>query len=252
MKIAARSHVGKVREQNEDSFYIDEKDQSVFIVADGMGGHQAGEIASNMAVETAASLLKERVSSNDHVTHELLMEWLEEILDKTNEQVYKKSFEDEKYFGMGTTLVMAVLVDQKAYIANVGDSRAYLLKENKMVQITKDHTLVQALVDEGTITQAEARVHPKRNILTRALGTNRVMQADVYTVDHMEDGTILMMCTDGLTGAVKDDEINRILNVSGVDNGCDTLIELANERGGHDNITVVAIQFTDGTTGGND
>ncbi len=111
---------------------------------------------------------------------------------------------------------------------------------------------MQALVDNGTITSEEAKLHPKRNVLTRALGTNRAIDIDVYTVDEFENESILILCTDGLTGAVSDEEINRIFKSSGVDNGCDSLIELANERGGYDNITIVAIEFTNESSGGND
>jgi len=250
MKIAARTHVGMVREKNEDSYYIDEKERKLFVVADGMGGHQAGEIASNMTVETIAVLFREKLNGQGSLDN--AKETIDGIIDKANEVVYRKSFEDDKFSGMGTTLVMAVYQDDKIYIGHVGDSRAYLLKDNDMKQITKDHTLVQALVDNGTITSEEAKMHPKRNVLTRALGTNRAIDIDVYTVDEFENESILILCTDGLTGAVSDEEINRIFKSSGVDNGCDSLIELANERGGYDNITIVAIEFTNESSGGND
>jgi len=250
MQIIAKTHVGMVRDNNEDCFFADNDNHEVFIVADGMGGHLAGEIASNTAVETALKLIKDKMASVSDVTSELMIHWLNEVVEKTNEVVYRKSFDDDKYTGMGTTMVMVVIKKEHLYIAHIGDSSAYLIKDSKIEQITKDHTLVQALVDSGSITMEEARMHPKRNILTRALGTNLTTKVDVFAIEKIEAESILLMCTDGLTGNITDEEINRILNSDGIAEGSDSLITLANERGGQDNVTLLIVQFADDVVGG--
>lgn len=252
MKITAKTHVGMVRDKNEDCYFVDEIDNRIFIVADGMGGHLSGEIASKMAVETAVELMKEKFSTDSEPKEEIIVQWIHEVIEKTNEAVYRKSFDDEKYMGMGTTFVFVIIDRLKVYIAHVGDSRAYLLEENSIVQITRDHTLVQALVDSGSITLEESKVHPKRNIIMRALGTNRDMEVDIHVLSRPKSGAVLLMCTDGLTGVVEDNEIVEIFVESEIDKACDSLIELANKRGGHDNITVLAVEFTEDTIGGND
>lgn len=250
MKVVAKTHVGMVREKNEDSYYVDNEKQEVFIVADGMGGHLSGEVASKMAVEFAANLIKEKIESVSEITSELMLEWITEVVDKTNDAVYRKSFDDEKFTGMGTTLVMVINREKNLYFGHVGDSRAYIIKGEEITQVTKDHTLVQALVDSDSITMEQARVHPKRNIITRALGTNLTTKVDVFKIDKIETDTILLMCTDGLTGNITDEEICRILNSDGIERGSELLIDLANKRGGQDNVTLLIIQFTDEASGG--
>lgn len=231
MRIGGASDVGKVRKVNEDAYWYDER---LLIVADGMGGHVAGEVAARVALETVINgIASQRLDSQ-----EPLGEIVRNVIQEANKQVYDRAIEDGLQ-GMGTTLTMALIVGSHAVLGHVGDSRAYHVRDGRLVQVTEDHSVVAELVKSGGISQSEAEAHPYRNYLTRALGTAKEVQADVYRVD-LAPGEGLLLCTDGLTGVLTDDEISHMMQQFHDPSECVAhLIEMANERGGPDNITAI-------------
>ncbi len=237
------SDIGCVRELNEDCFCIHgfELDEKGFcILADGMGGHNAGEVASQSAVKFIADKLRAVLSDGDE---EGIPAVLTDAIDKANQKVYKMSTESTAHRGMGTTVVAAYISEGTAYIANVGDSRAYAVSKDGISQITTDHSIVEELVKSGTITHEEARVHPRRNIITRAVGTEEDIRTDVFEYEYSK-GDVMLLCSDGLSSMLDDSEIENIINSE--DNSEKTvcsLVDAAKERGGLDNITVVCIRF---------
>lgn len=225
---AARSDVGSVREHNEDSYLVK---TPLFVVADGMGGHEAGEVASRIAVTTMEA----------HAPKSTSPEALANAVLKANEAVLRGAKDGTGKPGMGTTLTAAFVFEGEATIAQVGDSRAYLLHDGKLQRITRDHSLVADLIEQGRLTEAEARFHPQRSVITRALGSDPNMQPDLYTL-HVEEGDRLVLCSDGLCSMIADDEIEALL----LDNpapaqACDALVEEAIIAGGLDNVTVIVI-----------
>lgn len=235
------SDVGCVRELNEDCFCVhgfDEGEGKGFcVLADGMGGHNAGEVASQNAVKFVAEELQS-ISGTDEIPRKL-----NEAIISANEKIYKMSCENVIHSGMGTTIVIAYIAEDAAYLANVGDSRAYAIRGNEIVQITTDHSMVAELLMNGMITEEEARCHPQRNIITRAVGTDSKVKADVFEYDF-SPGDILVMCSDGLSAMLDDKEIYDIVNNENTSK--DTvkkLIEAAKDMGGIDNITVICIRF---------
>ncbi len=243
MKIAAQSHVGVVRNNNEDSYYADLLKERVFVVADGMGGHLAGEVASQMAVGIVSETINDQIDQIDLTSEDAIVKLMTESVKVANAEIYRKSKNSDELFGMGTTITMAVIIDGNVYIAHVGDSRAYFVRDHKILQATRDHTLVQELVNKGDITVEEAKVHPRRNMLMRAVGTDRNVTSDIYRIDNLEDNDTMLLVSDGLTTLVTDDEIRDIAMSLEVDELCTKLIDLANSRGGFDNITIVAVRF---------
>lgn len=251
LAVGSRTDVGQERSLNEDS--LSTLDQSsvfrsvstplgLFIVADGMGGHEAGDVASKLAISTIS-----RQATNDVLTPAssgeplpALRQWLTAAAQAANRTVY----EERKAAGtdMGTTLVMAILVGDKATIANVGDSRAYLLKEDQIVQVTTDHSLVERLVATGQITPQEALNHPQRNVIYRVIGDKPRLEVDTFE-RRLAPGEALLLCSDGLSGMVSDEKIHQIWRTStSPQDACDRLVEAANQAGGEDNITVVIVQ----------
>ncbi|PWL78455.1 MAG: Stp1/IreP family PP2C-type Ser/Thr phosphatase [Coriobacteriia bacterium] len=225
---AARSDVGSVREHNEDSYLVK---TPLFVVADGMGGHEAGEVASNIAVTTMEA----------HAPKSTSPEALAAAVIKANEAVLRGAQDGTGKPGMGTTLTAAFVFEDEATIAQVGDSRAYLLHDGQLQRITRDHSLVADLIEQGRLTEAEARFHPQRSVITRALGSDPHMQPDLYTL-HVEEGDRLLLCSDGLCSMISDEDIEEIL----LDNpapahACDALVEEAIIAGGLDNVTVILI-----------
>lgn len=225
---AARSDVGSVREHNEDSYLVK---TPLFVVADGMGGHEAGEVASNIAVITMEA----------HAPKSTSPEALAAAVIKANEAVLRGAQDGTGKPGMGTTLTAAFVFEDEATIAQVGDSRAYLLHDGQLQRITRDHSLVADLIEQGRLTEAEARFHPQRSVITRALGSDPHMQPDLYTL-HIEEGDRLLLCSDGLCSMISDEDIEEIL----LDNpapahACDALVEEAIIAGGLDNVTVIVI-----------
>ena len=202
MLFASVSHTGYVRENNEDTVYIPLSDlhEPLMIVADGIGGHNAGEVASHEAVNAILECF-----SKDSVKAISPMRKLEEAVKAANLQVYAKS-RKRQYYGMGTTLTMAMFADGKYYIAHIGDSRAYKINKDQIVLLTQDHTLVAELVKNGGITQQQAQTHPQRNIITRSIGTELFVEADYYS-GLFEKNDALLLCSDGLTQHVGNEEI---------------------------------------------
>ena len=231
--VGAATDIGQVREGNEDSYLLLDP---LYAVADGMGGHRGGEVASSLALET----VKELFSAGDGS--------LTEQVERANRAVYERSRSDREVQGMGTTLTAVVVQGAKVRLAHVGDSRGYLLRDGKLHMLTKDHTLVARMVEDGEITEAEAETHPHRSIVTRALGVDAAVQVDEGILD-VRDGDRLLLCSDGLTGMLSHDGIEAILrDVSDPKEAVDRLVSAANEAGGVDNITAVLLDFSgDGT-----
>ncbi len=227
---ASKTDVGSVREHNEDSMLAQ---SPLFVVADGMGGHEAGEVASAIAIQRMSEL----------APHELDSDLLCNAVSQANAAILQAAQDGTGRPGMGTTLTAALICDNRALIAQVGDSRAYLLHEGKLKRITRDHSLVADLIEQGRLTEEEARVHPQRSVITRALGSDSEMPPDVYDVS-LEDGDRLMLCSDGLCGMITDDSIAAIL-VTNPDPSecCNALINEAIAAGGLDNVTVIVVDI---------
>jgi protein phosphatase len=230
VSVGAATDIGQVREGNEDSFLIVEP---LYAVADGMGGHRGGEVASSLALETVQGMFERREGS------------LAEQVAEANRAVFDRSQSDRKVSGMGTTLTAAQVEGNRVHLVHVGDSRAYLLHGAELTQITEDHTLVHRMVMEGEISEEEAETHPHRSILTRALGVDRNIQVDEGDLE-VAPGDRLLLCTDGLTGMVAEGQIREIL-LETVDpqEAVEKLVRGANSAGGIDNITAVILDFAD-------
>ena len=243
MEVGAYSHIGKVRDTNEDAYYIsDNDDLKLFIIADGMGGHNAGEVASHIAIDTIKDYIAEKIALYPMISEDNIHNIIQEAIIHANQVIFTKSLKEMDYQGMGTTLTV-VLILPEIYIGHVGDSRAYLYHNDKIRQITQDHSLVGELLRNGSITENEARIHPKRNIITRALGTDHNIMVDLYKIEKNKDD-IIILCTDGLSNLVDVEEIKDVIaQCPSIQDGCEHLVSLANERGGYDNTTVVAIKI---------
>ncbi len=233
-QVASASDVGRVREANEDSLWVGD---SVFAVADGMGGHAAGEVASSTALEPV-----ERLDGRVYPDAEQALSALRDAVLEANVTVANMAADDPDLRGMGTTLTAAMREGRRIHLAHVGDSRAYLYRDGEFSQVTTDHTLVQHLIDEGQISEEEAATHPQRSIITRAIGVGLSVDVDTFTLDLL-DGDQLLLCSDGLTGVVDDRTIAEVLEHS--DDAHAAVAELvrrANDSGGPDNITVVLVR----------
>jgi protein phosphatase len=239
MNVFFETNKGLMRENNEDNLIVEEFDKySLYAVADGMGGHKAGEVASSIAIERIRSYFVEGMGMEDFRPPSFIIE----SVNLSNEKIREESMKNEECFGMGTTVTMAVIdkLQNIIYIGNVGDSRAYLLRNNEITQITTDHTYVNELLKDGKITAEEAKTHPKRNVITRALGSEEVVHADIFEIEfHKND--ILLLCTDGLTTHVSDDEMLEIIKEYGSSESVRKLIKMANDNGGTDNITIIIV-----------
>ena len=226
--------LGNRRVLNED--YVDfyeTKEYGIYAIADGMGGHNAGEVASKMTVNGVISFIKENYNNIDD------REILKKAVESINETVYKYSLTEKELQGMGTTLTACYMTRDKIIISNVGDSSCLGVKSNNIVKITKDHSLVQELKDLGSITEEQAKNHPKKNIITRAIGTVRNVKVDIYDLNK-DEYDFLILATDGLTNDVSIEEILNIVNgASDYNEACNLLVNLAKERGGNDNISVL-------------
>ena len=238
MKVYAKTDIGKTRESNQDAFdtgYFN--DGTVWaVVCDGMGGVSGGQVASSLCIDKTVNAIKRSYRENMTVNNAKNM--LVSAINAANSYVFDESLKDRDLKGMGTTIVAVVIVNNIAVVAHVGDSRAYIINDT-IKQITKDHSFVQLLVDNGRITPEEAENHPDKNIITRAIGIEGFVDVDVDIVD-IKDEDILLLCTDGLNGYVKDDDILKTVKEYG-DSSTEKLVETANLNGGHDNITVVLI-----------
>lgn len=245
---AGKSDVGKVRQGNEDSFFANEE-TGVFIVADGMGGHVAGEVASQIVAENVGPGVSEAIEQGLRGAE--LESRMLELIEEANRAILERADNEPEKRGMGTTLTLLALVPAEGYLIHqVGDSRCYLLRDGCLSQVTRDHTVVQQQVDRGALTREQAREHPLSHILTRALGTETNVDADTYGAE-VQSGDIFMLCSDGLSGMVPDAEIERILSSSADDlqELADALVQAANDAGGQDNITAIVVRVDDsGTT----
>lgn len=238
------SHVGKVRKNNEDycmGEIIQTEDDciGIFALADGMGGHKKGEVASKIAVESIIDFLKENISQSGGIKMDYLDDIIKQGYNYANKKIYAKALEDNSCEGMGTTLVVAVIYKNDVIIANVGDSRGYLLHNNDFRKITKDHSVVEELVNANLITEEEARRHPRRNQITRAMGAEEIIIVDIFR-EKLEKDDILLLATDGLTGCVEDESIKNIIEQDkGIKEICQDLINEANNNSGKDYISVI-------------
>jgi len=234
VSIGAATDIGQVREGNEDSFLVV---APLYAVADGMGGHRGGEVASSLALETVQGMFERREGS------------LADQVVEANRAVFDRSKNDRTVSGMGTTLTAALVDGSRVHLVHVGDSRAYLLRGGELAQLTEDHTLVHRMVMEGEISQEEAETHPHRSILTRALGVDESVQVDEGDVE-VSDGDRLLLCTDGLTGMVPEGQIREILLESAdPQEAVEKLVKVANRAGGIDNITAVILDFSEDGSG---
>lgn len=242
MIVSAISDIGTRRENNEDALYAsNDKDIPLYIVADGMGGHNAGDIASTMAID----IIKEKFMSNKESLNssKKIKKFIKNVLIETNGIIYEKSIDELNCEGMGTTVVLGYYYDNRVYIGHVGDSRAYIIRGNNIIQITEDHTLVNELIKKGSITQSQALNHPQRNVITQALGTSIDIEYDIYTVEFTA-GEILLLCSDGLYNMLEEEIILGILKRSRtLDDGVKALVNIANEKGGIDNITIITFKL---------
>jgi PPM family protein phosphatase len=233
LRVGAATDVGKVRTRNEDSYLVDEP---LFVVADGMGGHRGGDVASRLTVNT----LQEAQPQRDPSGAALL-----DAVRSANRVVNERSAADRDLRGMGTTVTALQASGESGRIAHVGDSRAYLLREDVLQQLTQDHTLVQQMVDEGNLDADEAERHPARHIMTRALGVEEQVAVDQLTLD-LHPGDRILLCSDGLSGMLSAEDIRDVLQRESETQGAaDALVQLAVERGGEDNVTVVVVDVDD-------
>ncbi|MCI6714706.1 MAG: Stp1/IreP family PP2C-type Ser/Thr phosphatase [Lachnospiraceae bacterium] len=239
MKSYAITDIGRKRQLNQDFIYLSETPignlPNVFIVADGMGGHNAGDYASRYAVETVVEEIGASFEKNP-------VKIMGRAIDKANAMIRQKAREDVSLNGMGTTMVIATCMGRYLEVANVGDSRLYVVHENRIEQVTQDHSLVEEMVRMGGIDRASARNHPDKNIITRAIGARDYIEADFFNLE-LQTGDMILLCSDGLTNMIEDDVIYRILtNGRSLKNRVEELVETANQNGGKDNISVIVIE----------
>jgi len=243
MEASFKSDVGKVREVNEDAggIYFNRANQMLATIADGMGGHKAGDVASQLVL----NYLKELWQNTDQFeTEEEIATWLEKAVIETNEHVLNEAKNDSDFLGMGTTVVVAVFFNDVVIVAHVGDSRLYYITEDKIDQITEDHSFVQELVKTGEITEEEAEAHPKKNVLLRALGTERDVTVDINSF-KVEDQSYILICSDGLSNKLSPEDLMTVVySNQTLDEKIDELISLANDRGGEDNISVILVKIS--------
>ena len=239
MRIYSATDVGQKRKMNQDYVFATADPvgnlPNLFVVADGMGGHNAGDYASSHAVTSMVEEIRQDADFNP-------VKVIRHAIETANTEIIEQAQKDEKLRGMGTTMVVATIVGQYAYVANVGDSRLYLI-EDKILQITKDHSLVEEMVRRGLITAEEARNHPDKNIITRALGAEKTVDVDFFDM-RLEPGSTILMCSDGLSNMVEDKKMEEIILNSDEDitwKG-NTLIQEANNNGGKDNIAIILIE----------
>lgn len=231
MKVFSMTDIGRVRQLNEDSCYQPQQGERFCAVADGMGGHNAGEVASAMAVKAYSDYMRD--------VQTITGEALRAAVSRANDEVYRASLESPEVSGMGTTFSALAMEGKNAFIAHVGDSRIYLIRRGTLMQLTLDHTLVEEMVLKGLLTVREARVHPKRNIITRALGTEARVEIDLIQLE-LRPGDVFFLCTDGLTNHVPEREILRAAQSKAEwPEKLRTLIGIALENGGADNITAM-------------
>lgn len=236
MKSYSITDVGRVRSQNQDYVFASDTGvgrlSNLFVVADGMGGHKAGDRASCSAVSVFLSSVKKSKDRNP-------VNIMRKALEKANAAVYKEANSSKELQGMGTTIVAATIDKDTLYVANIGDSRLYLIRGHEIRQITRDHSLVEEMIRIGGITREEGRFHPDKNVITRAIGVRESVEADFFD-ESVEENDILLLCSDGLSNMLEDQEMETIINSEpDLETAANRLVERANEYGGRDNITVL-------------
>ena len=237
---AAVSHVGRQRPGNEDSFLVQ---PPLYVVADGMGGAKAGEVASGMAVAALAEMLAQPPADDEAAAAQLV-----DAAAEANSRIYAAASEDSARSGMGTTLTALLLRADHALLVHIGDSRAYLLRGDELTQLTQDHSLVAEMVREGRLAPDEARLHPYRSVLSRALGTEPDVEVDEFRVD-LQTGDVLLLCSDGLSGPVPPDKLRKGLAAGDPEKAARRLVDEALRHGGPDNITAVVLELSDAGLG---
>ena len=241
----ARSETGLVRSSNQDRYGIVGETPTLpisFVLADGMGGHANGQLAATLAVDTLDAYLKTNLPKTN--VPEQIIALLDDAIQKTNVRIYMESLEDQQNLGMGTTLTMAVVYDESIYLAHVGDSRCYLLRDNELEQLTKDQNVAGVLYNLGAITREESRNHPDRHYLTQALGSADYLAPEVLHIDR-KHGDRLMLCSDGLHGPVPDSDIKNVMKKAKTPEiATNQLIDLAMAAGAPDNVTTIVVFLT--------
>ncbi len=243
MEFSYLTDPGKVRDHNEDSVTIvkNQSGEILMIVADGMGGHKGGEIASSIAITHIGKRFTDTSTVGDK---EDAIGFLKEVVSEANMLLYKYTEKNPESTGMGTTIVMALLTKDFLLFGNIGDSSGYVIKNKKLYKITNDHTLVNLLVKSGELTPEEAKHHPRKNVLMRALGTNISVEMDVFDVETDVEG--ILLCSDGLTNMLEDEQIEKVLDSDlSIDEKLQKLIYKCNNRGGTDNISVAYLKKED-------
>jgi protein phosphatase len=248
--------IGQRRQRNEDSYLVNDK-LGLYIVADGMGGHAGGEFASKIAVSTVEEIIrgedreKSKVQDNHYLdTAEgeqqsmgggVEQERLKDAINRAGNMIVRRAYEEPELKGMGTTATVMQVVDGKAYFAHVGDSRAYCVRDGQIIQITEDHSLVHEQLKSGLITEEEAKTHQLKNIITRSVGVQEEVEVDTI-VWQLQKDDLYLMCSDGLSNMIDDDEIGEVIGKGDVEQGARELVDLANDRGGDDNITLILLK----------
>ena len=229
MKAVSRTHIGLVRPSNQDALLMQPGAYGLFGVADGMGGHKAGDVASRMAVTLVGEALENRQPEAD---------LLRSAIEKANARIFEAQLEDDALHGMGTTMTAIWEDENRILLGHVGDSRAYRLRDGQISQVSQDHSMVAELVRSGAITEEEARRHPYRNIITRAVGTSLSVQVDLTELDK-RPGDVYLICSDGLSEYVDEEQMRKVLTSRPLDAAADTLLQMALDGGGRDNISLV-------------
>ncbi len=243
MQVGFKSDTGLRRNNNEDACFVMLAD-NVYVVADGVGGSNAGEIASRTAVNEIAGYINEHHIA-DADNKYAIANYFQDCMDKANEKIFTMSHTYEENSGMATTAVVVYAADGKAYIVNVGDSRAYLYRDGRLMQLTEDHTYVNTLVKAGILSKEQAELDDRKNVITKALGAEPTVEPDFFQVET-EAGDIFVICTDGLYDEVGDEEMIELLQQrKSMSELCSEFINRANQNGGHDNITVICLEVTE-------
>jgi serine/threonine protein phosphatase PrpC len=244
VKTVFRTDQGRTRSNNEDNggTFVNRDGQCLAIVADGMGGHRAGEVASGMAISKLQEMWKQAEGLRTADQAEM---WLKTTIHQVNKLLFEHSMGNTECEGMGTTIEAVIATNDFTTIAHVGDSRCYILNDSGFHQLTEDHTLVNELVRTGQISKEDAEHHPRKSWILRALGTEQDVKIDIKTI-MFEEGDFLLLCSDGLSNKVTEDEIEQIIkNEDPLEQKASTLIDMANENGGEDNITLIILEFSD-------
>lgn len=242
MEVFAKTDKGMVRKINEDFLYIPEKDDvlNLYIIADGMGGYEGGEVASEKSVNIA----KRYIINNYEITFntdEDILKLVSGSIEYANVRILEDKKDLEEFENMGSTIAIALVIKDRLYISHAGDSRIYRLRKNVFRRLTKDDSYVQKLIDDGTIKEEDSEKHPDKNMITKAIGMSAVVQPS-KSVQKLISGDTLLLCTDGLTNYVKDEELKEILQNDEIEDPAKFLVDLANKRGGRDNITVIVVK----------